>query len=125
MLKNNQLEVHMRNFKFNKMAFFACPLLLSSTVFAGEADVRALESRVAQQVESIEKTGLLPTYVEVEQITVAVVAKEVHNTDLTVNGAIKKYQLVPTLARALRIKVALSNKLGPGEIEFPPPKPPG
>ena len=123
--KNNQLEVHMRNFKFSKMALLACPLLLSTTVIAGEADVTQLESRVAQKVVSIEKTGLLPTYVEIEQITVDVVAQEVQNTDLTVNEAINKYQLVPTLARSLRIKVALTTIPGPGEVDFPPPKPPG
>jgi hypothetical protein len=115
----------MRDFKFSKMVLFACPLLFSTTVFAGEADVAQLEGRVAQKVDSIEQSGLLPTYVEVEQITVGVVAQEVQNTDLTVNEAIKKYQLVPTLSRSLRIRVALAAAIGPGEIEFPPPKPPG
>jgi hypothetical protein len=115
----------MRDFKFSKMALLACPLLLSTSVFASESDVTQLENRVAQQVASIEQTGLLPTYIEMEQITVDVVAQEVQNTDLTVNEAINKYKLVPTLARALRIKVTLTTKPGPGEVEFPPPKPPG
>ena len=87
----------------------------TSAVSAAEADVEQLNERVDQKVAQIEATGLLPTTTEIEVITGDIVSDEVTSGAVTVEQAVEKYQLTPTLERYIKIKkvqedIAVANK---------------
>jgi hypothetical protein len=80
--------------------------LVSLSAIAADTDVAKLSEKVDNQVTAIEATGFLPTATEIEVIAGDIVNKEIQTTDLTVEQAVEKYQLTPTLQRYITIKKA-------------------
>lgn len=98
-------------------------LAMTNTAYATDADVAQLNADVNQKVEKIAETGILPTSIEIEAITGDMVFAKVKATELTVEKAVEKYELTPTLERYIKIKKAqadLAEKEGSGGGEEPP-----
>jgi hypothetical protein len=108
--------------KIVKISMISLSLAMATSVNAADVDVIQLNEKVNQKVDQIAQTGLLPTSTEIEMITGDIVDHEVQATDLTVDEAVEKYQLTPTLERYIKIKKAqadLAAKSG-GAGEEPP-----
>jgi hypothetical protein len=105
-----------------KMATMAGLLLtgLTANVSATEADVTQLNERVAARIQHLSAVGLLPTALEIEVITGDIVNSEVKSGDITVEQAVEKYELTPTLARYIQLKAAGRIQYGAGVIITPP-----
>jgi 4-hydroxy-3-methylbut-2-en-1-yl diphosphate synthase IspG/GcpE len=89
-----------------RLAITGLALILCPQASATADDVQHLVNKVEQQVQLISQAGILPTSLEIEVITGDIVNNEVLTTDLTVDQASQKYQLVPTLQRYIQIKAA-------------------
>ncbi len=81
-------------------------LVIANSANATDADVAQLNADVNQKVEQIAQTGILPTSIEIEAITGDMVFAKVKSTELTVEKAVEKYELTPTLERYVKIKKA-------------------
>jgi hypothetical protein len=88
-------------------------MLFTSQARADDHDAVLLSAEVSEQVELISRSGLLPTTLEIEVITGDVVTQQLLGSDIAVDGmtaaieqAIVQYQLTPTVARYVKIKVA-------------------
>ncbi len=93
------------NNKLTPLALLGLALTIPQ-VSADANDRAALNNRVDQHVQQITAMGLLPTALEIEVITGDIIDNEVVSTELTVDQAINKYELVPALARYIAIKEA-------------------
>ena len=109
--------------KRTKLLLAGLPLLIASSSYANEQDVAELDAKVNEKVQQIEQTGLLPTSTEIEVIMGDIIDNEVQNGNLTIEQAIEKYQLTPTLERYIKIKDAGRTSFGPGQVKFPPDPP--
>ena len=105
-----------------KMATMAGLLLtgLTANVSATEADVIQLNERVAASVQQLSAVGLLPTSLEIEVITGDIINGEVKAGDITVEQAVEKYELTPTLVRYIQIKAAGRIQFSVGGVYIPP-----
>jgi uncharacterized alpha/beta hydrolase family protein len=104
---------------------FALTVQFTGSANAADTDVNQLNQRVDQKVAQIEETGFLPTSTEIEVIAGDIVSEEVTSGEITVDQAVEKYQLTPTLERYIKIKkvqedIADANKSAGGGRE--PPK---
>jgi hypothetical protein len=107
--------------KHLKLAVSIGLLVGSFAVNAAQVDVNVLNEKVQLKVQQLDELGLLPSSLEIEVVTGDIVDKEVELTELTVEQAIEKYELTPTLERYILIKEAgRVGTLGGGVVKVPP-----
>jgi hypothetical protein len=113
----------MNNFKLTTIA----GLLLSSltlNVSAAEADVAELDARVSIKVQQLIEVGLLPTSLEIEVLAGDIVDRQIESGEMTVELAVEKYELIPSLERYIKLKetIRLITEEGSGDGSGNEPK---
>lgn len=87
-------------------ALSAFTLMAATPATSSESDINQLNHKIDDRVQKLEQAGLLTTSLEVEVLTADIVNEEVLNGETTVEQAVEKYQLTPTLQRYIKIKQA-------------------
>ncbi len=93
---------------------------ISLALNAAESDVIRLDDQVVVVENELLEAGVFPTGTELESIKREIVAKEIETTTLTLEEAVKKYDLTDADERNIKIKQASMSADGDGGGIEPP-----